>query len=362
MNLKEKVRNLPLTPGVYLMKDSHDNIIYVGKAKRLKKRVQSYFYNSKAHPQKIKKLVSNISDFEYILTDTEFEAFMLECKLIKDLKPHFNRKMKSPQAYTYIMIKLEEGMLTLDIANYRAENDGNLYFGPYINKHTIEKAINGIKEAFKINCSNPFMKNGPCLNYSLGMCIGMCLGGPALEQYNRIMDKVIALLKGTDLSILEELNQKMLTASDKFDFEAAVKYRNILEAINAIIYKEHIIEFTEENKNIVVVEAIADDVFKLFLIKGNKLLYSEILNNQDIKQELGIINSNIITYLKNNSLGSSLVLSKDKVDEAQIIYSYLNGGNCSYRIIPDDWLEAKNDSLMGKGLEELFNQEKALEV
>ncbi|MGG3467774.1 UvrB/UvrC motif-containing protein [Neobacillus pocheonensis] len=344
------------------MKDSHDNIIYVGKAKRLKKRVQSYFYHSKAHPQKIKKLVSNISDFDYILTDTEFEAFMLECKLIKDLKPHFNRKMKSPQAYTYIRLKIFEGKRTLEMTNCRAENDGNLYFGPYINKHTVEKAIHGIKEAFKINCSNPFMKNGPCLNYSLGMCMGICLGGPALEQFDRIMDQVVALLKGTDLSILEELNQKMLATSDKFDFEAAAKYRNILEAINAIIYKEQIIEFTEENKNIVVVEAIADDVFKLFLIKGNKLLYSEILNNPNTKLELGFIKSKIITYFKDNNLGPSLKVSRDEIDEAQIIYSYLNGGNCSFRIIPDNWLETNKDILIGKSLEELFNQEKALEV
>lgn len=344
------------------MKDSHGNIIYVGKAKRLKKRVQTYFQNSKAHPQKIKKLVSNIYDFDYFLTDTEFEAFMLECKLIKELKPHFNRKMKNPQAYTYIVLKIDEGKRSLEMTNSPTESDKNVYFGPYINKHSVGKAINGIKEAFKINCSNPFMKNGPCLNYSLGLCMGMCLGGSALEQYNSIMDKVIALLEGSDLSILDDLKQNMLAASDQFDFEVAAKYRNIIEAIEAIIYKEHVIEFTEENKNIIVVEAINDDVFKLFLIKGNKLLYSGILDNQNTKQELGLIKSKIITYFKNNHLGISLKVSRDEIDEAQIIFSYLNGGNCSYRIIPDDWLETNKDIFIGKALEELFNQEKALKV
>src|SRR3954464_7995601 len=107
MKLKEKVKSLPHTPGVYLMKDSHGHTIYVGKAKNLKRRVQSYFQHSKAHPQKIKKMVANLNDFDFVLTDTEFEAFLLECKLIKELKPHFNKKMKSPQAYIYLMIKMD---------------------------------------------------------------------------------------------------------------------------------------------------------------------------------------------------------------------------------------------------------------
>lgn len=362
MFLKEKVKALPLTPGVYLMKDSHGHIIYVGKAKNLKKRVQSYFQNSKAHPQKIKKLVSNLKDFDYILTDTEFEAFMLECKLIKELRPHFNKKMKSPGSYAYLMIKTDESKRVLKMSNSFVENDGNLYFGPYINMYTVEKALHGMKEAFKISCSNPSMKNGPCLNYSLGMCIGMCLGGAALEQYNTILDRVIALLNGTDTEILEEIKKRMLAASEQFHFEAAAKYRNILDTINALLYKEQVIEFAEENKNIMVVESISESTFKLFLIKGNKLLFSEkyTIKNQ---QKLETIKNHIFAYFKKSIPKSAIVIGKDEIDEAQIIYSYLKGGSCRYRFIPDEWIEDENDPSINIVLMELIKEEsKALEV
>ncbi|MBT2655480.1 GIY-YIG nuclease family protein [Bacillus sp. ISL-18] len=353
MKLKEKVKSLPLTPGVYLMKDSHGHIIYVGKAKSLKKRVQSYFQHSKAHTQKIKKMVSNIIDFDYVLTDTEFEAFWLECKLIKELKPHFNKKMKNPHSYTYLVINMEEGKRILKMSNSLVENDGNLYFGPFLNKYTVERAITGLRDAFKINCSNPSMKHGPCLNYSLGLCIGTCLGGSALEQYNQILDKVIAFLNRTDTKILEEIEQKMVTASEQFQFEAAAKYRNILETINALLYKERVIEFTEANQNIIVVEAITESTFILFLIKGSKLLYRETLNNEQI---FGTIKMNLLTYLTQNSLSTRIVVSKEELDEAQIIYNYLKSGNCCYRIIPNEWLEEGNVLLIENVLEELLNE------
>ncbi|ULT55008.1 GIY-YIG nuclease family protein [Neobacillus drentensis] len=353
MKLKDKVKSLPLTPGVYLMKDAHGHIIYVGKAKSLKKRVQSYFQHSKAHTQKIKKMVSNIFDFDYVLTDTEFEAFLLECNLIKELKPHFNKKMKSPQSYIYLVIKMVAGKRVLEMASSIEENDGNLYFGPFLNKYTVERAITGIKDVFKINCSNPSMKHGPCLNYSLGLCMGVCLGGSALAQYNRILDKIIAFLNGTDSEILEEIGQKMVTASEQYQFEVAAKYRNILGTINALLFKEKVIEFTEANQTIVVVESLTESTFKHFLIKGNKVLYREILNNE---QPFETIKMNLSTYLKQSPLNTRIVVSKEELDEAQIIYNYLKSGHCRYRIIPNAWLEAGNDLLIENVLEELLNE------
>ncbi|MGG1676344.1 GIY-YIG nuclease family protein [Neobacillus sp. NRS-1170] len=354
MNIKEKVKDLPLTPGVYLMKDSQGHIIYVGKAKNLKRRVQSYFQNIKAHPQKIKKLMANLNDFDYILTDTEFEAFMLECKLIKEMKPIFNRKMKSPKSYPYIVIKMDNGHQILEVTDKIIDNDKNLYFGPFINKYTTERAIQGLKEAFKISCSKPFMKNGPCLNYSLGLCIGMCLGGHALDHYDNIINKIIDLLSGTDFSILEELNQSMITASEQFDFETAAKYRNMLDAINPIIYKEQVIEFTEENKTIVVRESLNDSTFKLFFIKGNKVLFSEKyhLGCTNGLEHLQSIKEKILTNF--NPSTSPTKVSKNDLDEAQIIYSYLMSENCSYKIIPEIWLESEKRTLIDEALNELI--------
>ncbi|MDP4162875.1 MAG: GIY-YIG nuclease family protein, partial [Bacillota bacterium] len=212
MFLKEKVRTLPSTPGVYLMKDSEDRIIYVGKAKNLKRRVQSYFQQSSAHPQKIKKMVCNLKNFDYILTDTEFEAFMLECQLIKEIKPLFNKKMKSPHAYVYIVIHTDEELHRIEITKNPIKNDGKQCFGPFVSRQTVQKAILAIQEYNQILCSSPANKNSACLNYSLNLCIGMCLGGSAVEKHNAIIKNVIALLKGNDTKLIEDMEQKMAAA------------------------------------------------------------------------------------------------------------------------------------------------------
>jgi excinuclease ABC subunit C len=137
LNLKEKIKIIPSAPGVYLMKDSLQSIIYVGKSKDLKSRVSSYFINSKSHSPTVVKLVKNIKDFEYILTDTEFEAFMLECKLIREIKPMYNKKMKSPLSYTYI--KIHKDYTNIETSTESVQDDGNFYFGPYTSKGTVEK-------------------------------------------------------------------------------------------------------------------------------------------------------------------------------------------------------------------------------
>ncbi|MCL6570769.1 MAG: GIY-YIG nuclease family protein [Bacillus sp. (in: Bacteria)] len=358
MNLKEKVKNLPSTPGVYLMKDSLAGIIYVGKAKNLKNRVRSYFQNSNAQSKKIIRLKANIKDFNYTLTDTEFEAFMLECKLIREIKPFFNKKMKSPQSYSYIMVHMDGGYLRIDITN--RPKDSCLYFGPYTSKHTVESALQGIKEFYKINCSTPSKKNNPCLNYSLGLCIGICLGGQKLEQNNSIMNKIIALLNGTDTSMLVEMNQRMVNAAENFEFEVAAKYRDNLDAILSIINKGKVIEFTEKHNNIAIIEYLTDITFKLFLINGNKILFSEKyrLEKQQLEQVCTTIQSNILIYFNNEALSPSKKVSRDEIDEAQIIFSYLKSSNCRYVIISEEWLDPVNKESLHVELYKLVYKQK----
>lgn len=352
MNLKDKVKNLPASPGVYLMKDSSARIIYVGKAKNLKNRVQTYFQNSKAHTQKIKKLQANITDFEIILTDTEFEAFLLECKLIQEMKPLFNKKMKNPQSYAYILINMNEDTSKLEISN-SPEKTGYLSFGPFSSKHSVEKAVQGLKEFYQISCSSPANKNSPCLNFSLGLCIGMCTGAPqAIAQYNNILNKIIALLKGTDISILEEIKQRMSQASEEFDFEIAAKYRNYLEALNFLIKKEAVIGFTEANKNIAVIEPLTNDTIKLFLIKGNKVLFSQkyLLLSANLELLVDKIKMAILTYFSPKAHHLSQKVSKDDLDKAQIIHSHLKSSNCSYRIIPQKWIKTRDSAKIAEAL------------
>ncbi|KQL38191.1 DNA helicase UvrC [Bacillus sp. FJAT-25509] len=356
MNLQEKVKNLPLSPGVYLMKDSKGQILYVGKAKSLKKRVQSYFQNSKGHSPKVKKLVTHLKDFDYLLTDTEFDAFMLECHLIKEIKPMYNRMMKSPQSFIYLVINLNKKVPSFEISYEPIESENVLIFGPFTSRSTVERAVTGIKECFKINCGHLAVKNSACLNYSLGTCNGVCLGGSALEEYNLIIDKVIRFLNRTDMSLLEEMEQLMLTASEQFDFEAAAKYRDWIEMVKSLTNKEKLIEFTEQNHNIITLEQLENNKFKYFLIHRTQILHCELVNIEadSFDQLIEQLYSNSLDYFKNNHVQSSKDVSRDEIDEAQIIYSYLNSKNCKHLIVPKRWLNLTSTKLK-KELQKLVN-------
>ncbi|WP_339317150.1 GIY-YIG nuclease family protein [Paenibacillus sp. FSL R10-2734] len=357
IDLSEKLKSLPLTPGVYLMKDGLGHIIYVGKAKQLKRRVKSYFQNSKSHSPKVKQLVRHIKDLDIILTDTEFEAFMLECKLIKEIKPMYNRKMKNPQAYTYIVIGANDKMRSLEITyDPPANQKGNQIWGPYTSRSTVERAVQGIKESSRILCSNPSFKNSLCLNHSLGLCIGMCAGGDAAIQYNAIIDRVIGLLNGTDASILEEMDQRMAVAAEQYDFETAAKYRDYIGAISFLIHKEKVIEFAEENQNIAILEAMNEQTLKLILLKGNRILSHTKLeyDQPDITHLQAVITSAIVDTFHGELDQVSAAISRHEIDEAQIIYSYLKSSSCSYIIVQEDWLSADNPSRLDIAVDELL--------
>ncbi|MBX9975207.1 GIY-YIG nuclease family protein [Cytobacillus firmus] len=353
MNLPDKVKNLPLTPGVYLMKDSQGQVLYVGKAKNLKNRVQSYFRNSNNHSPKIKKLVKHLRDFDYILTDTEFEAFMLECQLIKSIKPLYNRMMKSPQSFIYISISLTGKHRKIVIAYHPTENHGKVYFGPFTSRSNVDRALRGLKECFKLNCSNPKGRDSACLNYSLGSCLGRCLGGPAEQQYNDILDRFIGLLKGTDMSILEDMNQMMLNASEAFDFEAASAYRDHIQAVSSLLKKEKVIEFTEENHNIAAIERLTDSTIKLFLIKRTNILFCHNYAAAGNIEEK--IKANILAYFKKEEANAAVDISRHEVDAAHIVHRFLHSASCSYLIIPENWLDPENPSTLDLALKNLLS-------
>lgn len=340
MDFKEKVKALPSSPGVYLMKDSLNSIIYVGKSKNLKSRVGSYFQNSKSHTPKVMKMVKNIRDFEYILTDTEFEAFMLECKLIHEIKPEYNRKMKSPMSYTYIKIGTKEKYPKIEISSECSDIDNNLYFGPYTSRNTVERGIEGLKTWGKILCSSNFEKASPCLNYSLGSCIGMCFSASGKKKYTVIFHRIIQLLNGADEGIIEEMENKMNSYAQSFDFESAAKYRDYITAIKYLKSKVKVIDFTQGNKSIALLEQLSDNCIKFFLIRKNAVLFSEKYNLKNISSEdlKCILRKNIALYLMDNTSIASKFIKKEEIDEAEIIYSYLQNENndCKYVIIPEN--------------------------
>lgn len=341
MEIKEKVKKLPFSPGVYLMKDSLDTIIYVGKSKNLRSRVGSYFVNSKSHSPKVIKLVKNLKDFDYILTDTEFEALLLECRLIKEIKPIYNRQMKNPKGYCYIKINMDEKYPSFEVCNEPNAFNGKLYFGPYTSKSTVEKALYGIKEHSKILCTNSSKKASGCLKYSMNLCIGMCAGEISTEYYLALVEKIIKLINGADLTILEEMGQKMNIAAENFDFEGAAKYRDYIKAAKYLISTAKIIEFIEENKNIALVESLDNKEIKFFLIRYNKLIFSERykLNDFNIDEIKCKIKSNIIANF-GSALKEVTNIGKDEIDEVHIIYNYLKSkeSTCKYTSIKEQWI------------------------
>jgi len=334
LELKEKIKNLPASPGVYLMKDSSGQIIYVGKSKRLKNRVSSYFQHSKNRIGKIEKLVKHIKDFEFIVTDTEFEALMLECKLIKEIQPMYNRMMKATKAYNYIIFRYQKGSYRMEIVNELEKEDIHCYFGPFTSKRTVENAIKGIKSFYKIDCSNTTNSTSPCLNYTIGKCIGICFNPIAEETYQQIIHRLISLFKKQDTRILEEMSAEMNEASSNFEFEKAAEIRDTIAKIKTILQTETVINFMVDNRLFLAVEYLDNGRIKLFLIRRNQILYRQIYEANHF--DMQVVKRQICTYLsrKNLFIGT---LDKAEIDEAYIIYNYLNSGNCQYVVIEGEW-------------------------
>ncbi|GFZ32253.1 excinuclease ABC subunit C [Clostridium zeae] len=322
------------------MKDSLDTIIYVGKSKNLKSRVSSYFTNSKSHSPKVVKLVKNLKDFDYIITDTEFEAFMLECKLIKEIKPIYNKLMKNPISYCYIKLTLSGKYPEIDISDTYSIDDGNMYFGPYTSSNKIERALLGLKEHYKILCSNKFKSSSACINYSLGLCMGVCMENFSKDSYLSVVDKIISLLKGTDTGVIEEIEYKMLDSVNKLDFETAAKYRDNIEAISYIVARTNMINYMDLSRNVILIENLDMSYIKFFLIKDNKIVFNEkfsLLPNNNLVDYLTKIT---LEHYSNVSLNNLRYFDKDAIDEAQIIFSYIQNksNNCRYSILNMDSL------------------------
>ncbi|MFD2410047.1 UvrB/UvrC motif-containing protein [Paenibacillus rhizoplanae] len=355
--LTDKVAGLPLTPGVYLMKDGLGHVIYVGKAKQLRKRVQSYFYNNKGHSPKVKQLVKHIRDLDYRLTDTELEAFMLECQLIKEIKPMYNRKMKNPLAYSYISIVDKAPYRQIEIGYEPSTEAGSLVYGPYTSRSTVERAVLGIKESQRILCSSPHSRSSRCLNHSLGLCIGMCGGGEAaVLQYEAVIDEMICLLEGRDSGIVAGLEARMEEAALRFDFETAAKFRDYLGAVHSLLQKEQVIEFTGANKNIIVLEPVDEQSHKLILIKGSMILYRTLLARDALNegQLTGMIAASAREVFRSSSqTAATEEMSRHKIDEAQIIYSYLKSSSSHYLLVPPEWLEDEDVTGLEEGIAEL---------
>ena len=274
-DIKKELKKLPDSPGVYMMKDELDNIIYVGKAKNLKKRVKQYF-QSKVHSLKIDKMIENIESFEYIITDNEIEALILESNFIKKNRPKYNTLLMDDKHYPYIKVTVKEDFPRI-IKVRKIQKDKNKYFGPYVSSYSVNKTIEALRDIFKIRTCRINIKNGnekkrPCLNYYIKKCYGPCVGNISREEYRKMINDALDILDGKEDKIIKILEDKMITASNDLKFELAAEYRDKIESIKNINEKQKI--SSTKLVDIDVVGMAAGDkkiVVEIFFVRNGKV-------------------------------------------------------------------------------------------
>jgi excinuclease ABC subunit C len=246
--LKEKVRTFPEMPGVYLMKNAQGKIIYVGKAKDLKARVRSYFNSIADQSVKTKYLVAQIQEMDYLLTNTEVEAFLLEASLIKKHKPRYNIRLKDDKSYPYIKCTWSEEFPRFYLAR-KVRDDGSYYFGPYTSSFAVRESIQFMNRTYKVrDCSDAFFKNRkrPCMTHQIGRCTAPCVDLVTAKQYKDDVSSALDFLRTKDKKFLKSLNEKMKQASEDERFEVAAKFRDSIEAVKRIWEKQSVIGMDED--------------------------------------------------------------------------------------------------------------------
>lgn len=330
MNIKDKLKSLPETPGVYLMKDKDNNTIYIGKSKCLKNRVSQYFTPSYAPSKKISRMIKFIEDIEIIKTDTELDALLLECSLIKKVQPMYNTLMKNDKKYAYLKIDINEEYPTLDCAMNK--NDESLYFGPYTSLKKLEDISDILIKYFKIRKCRGTNKLRGCINYDLDFCLGPCKLSNK-QEYDNSIQNLIDTLNGKNSDILIDLNDKMMKATQVLDFEKALKYRNDIENIKSIIHKSEAINYIKTNKAILLTVDIDDRSKKIYILKGIKIIYSKVVKIQEIKTIS--LKNKIKRYINKDLISNTIenvgYVKKEELDIAYIICSYLKySADCEY--------------------------------
>lgn len=379
-NFIEELKKLPEKPGVYLMHDSHDNVIYVGKAINLKRRVSSYFRKSTKKTTKIESMVSKISRFEFILTDSELEALILECNLIKEYRPKYNTMLMDDKAYPYVCVTVGENYPRIHLAR-RMKKDKNKYYGPFTSSKAVKDTIELLQKMYFIRSCNksitldgatiaknkedqvPHINGRPCLYYHIGQCKGVCQGYVSKEDYKKFVDEAIRFLEGNYTETLKELEKKMQDASAVMDFEKAMEYRDLINSINHVAGNQKITSTQFEDRDIIAfAEEGSDAVVQVFFIRNGKLIGREHFYLTTAPGDTG---EDIITsFIKQYYIGTPFIprqlLVQEEVKEADLLEEMLSR-NQSYKVKivnPKKGTKEKLVELARKNAESLLEQNK----
>lgn len=330
-HIQEELKKLPDQPGVYIMHDASDAIIYVGKAISLRNRVRQYFRAS--HNEGIKKdqMVKKISRFEYIVTDSELEALVLECNLIKEHRPKYNTMLRDDKTYPYIKVTLGEEYPRVLFCR-QMKKDKSRYFGPYTSAGAVKDTIELIQKLYHIRTCNRNLpkdtgKERPCLNYHIKQCQGPCQGYISIEEYRKNIDAALEFLNGNYAPVMKDLEQNMQDASENLEFEKAIEFRELLNSVRQVAQKQKITQFDGEDKDIIAMASDdRDAVVQVFFIRGGKLIgrdhFYVTIANEDTKRQI------LTTFIKQFYAGTPYfpkeIILQDEVDDMEVISEWLS--------------------------------------
>ena len=329
-NIQEELKKLPGRPGVYIMHDEKDHIIYVGKAISLKNRVRQYFQSSYNKSVKIQQMVTHIRRFEYIVTDSELEALVLECNLIKEHRPKYNTMLMDDKAYPFIKVTTGETFPRVLLAR-RMVKDRARYFGPYTSSQAVRDTIDLIHKLYHGRSCNRNLprdtgKERPCLNYHIHQCDAPCQGYISKEEYRKSIDEVIRFLNGNFDGILKDLEEKMQAASEALEFEKAIEYRELLNSVKKVAQKQKITDSSGEDRDVLAAACQEDDaVVQVFFIRGGRLIgrdhfYLKIAEN-DTKSE--ILSSFIKQFYAGTPYIPAELMLPEEIEDQEIIEEWL---------------------------------------
>lgn len=330
-DIEAELKKLPNKPGVYIMRDKNDQIIYVGKAVILKNRVRQYFRkNNKT--ARIEKMVSLIDHFEYIVTDNEAEALILECNLIKKNRPKFNVLLKDDKTYPYIKIDVKSDYPNVTLTR-TLKKDGSKYFGPYANAGAAKEMIDFIKQKYQIRQCKKFKSNTrACLNYHIKRCLAPCMGYVSKEEYHKQMDEIMMLLEGKTSKVTKMLEKEMMQAAEKQDYETAARLRDKKIAIERISEKQKVSNISENNIDVIGLAKNELCVcIEIFFVRGSKMIgrehyfFPDLVHMQDSEILAGFIKQ---YYMDNLNIPSKIMI-KEELEEKEILEEWL--GNLADR-------------------------------
>ncbi len=366
-DIQEELKKLPQKPGVYIMHDADDTIIYVGKAISLRNRVRQYFRPS--HNEGIRKdqMVKQIARFEYIITDSELEALILECNLIKEHRPKYNTMLRDDKSYPYIRVTLGEAFPRV-LFSRQMKKDKSRYFGPYTSAGAVKDTIELLRKIYQLRTCNRTLprdtgKDRPCLNYHIHQCMAPCQGYISQEEYRKRIDKAIEFLNGNYQPVLKELEAKMQQASENLEFEKAIEYRELLNSVKQIAQKQKITNSDGEDKDVIAIASDREDaVVQVFFVRDGKLIgrdhFHVRVGNDDTKSQV------LAEFIKQFYAGTPFIpreiMLPEEIEEAEVISQWLTEkrGQKVYIRVPKKGTKEKLVELAAKNAAMVLSQDK----